>query len=244
MNKYIALVLTSLSLLFSSSLLAEGFNDNYLQLGYSTSNYKFTDKITTVSGSAEFGNNYSISGEYFYEKGDWNDPGEYETSTKKRVVVEIGKSFPLSDKTDITSSLSYEDYENKQVCTNTDDSDCTSSYSDGGLSKIYYSNVSIGIKNLISSDTEIHIENTWSKQKATTNIHYYTTSIELRNISESGLESSFEYSLTSKINNIRTTQLELGLIKHINENLAIGGRVLSHKNADWTEYGLFVRRSF
>ena len=26
--------------------------------------------------------------------------------------------------------------------------------------------------------------------------------------------------------------------------VAIGGRVLSHKNADWTEYGIFVRRSF
>ena len=62
----------------STPLLAEGFNDNYFQVGYSTSNYKFTDTMTSISGSAEFGNNYSISGEYFYEKGDWNDPGEYE----------------------------------------------------------------------------------------------------------------------------------------------------------------------
>ena len=228
----------------STPLLAEGFNDNYLQFGYSTSNYKFTDNITTVSGSAEFGNNYSILGSYFYEEGDWNDPGEYETSTKKRTVVKIGKSFPLSDKTGITSSLSYEDSENKQVCTNTDGSDCTSSYSDGGTSKLKYSNVSVGIKNLISANSEVHFENTWTKLKTTTNIHYYTTSIELRNISESGLESSFKYSLTNKVNNVRSSQLELGLIKHINENFAIGGRVLSHKNADWTEYGIFVRRSF
>ena len=49
----------------STPLLAEGFNDNYFQVGYSTSNYKFTDTMTSVSGSAEFGNNYSISGEYF-----------------------------------------------------------------------------------------------------------------------------------------------------------------------------------
>jgi hypothetical protein len=33
-------------------------------------------------------------------------------------------------------------------------------------------------------------------------------------------------------------------MKHINDNLAIGARALSHKNADWTEYGIFVRRSF
>ena len=125
-----------------------------------------------------------------------------------------------------------------------DGSDCTSSYSDGGTSKLKYSNVSLGIKNLISANSEVHIENTWSKLKATSNIHYYTTSIELRNISESKLQSSFKYSLTSKVNNVRTSQLELGLIKHINEDFAIGGRVLSHKKADWTEYGIFVRRSF
>ena len=228
----------------SIPILAEGFNDNYFQVGYSTSNYKFTDTMTSVSGSAEFGNNYSISGEYFYEKGDWNDPGEYETSKKKRTIFKVAKSFPLSDKTDITTSLSYEDSVNKQVCTNTDGSDCTSSYSDGGTSKLKYSNVSLGIKNLISANSEVHIENTWTRLKSTTDIHYYTTSVELRNISESKLQSSFKYSLTNKVNNVRTSQLELGLIKHINENFAIGGRVLSHKNADWTEYGIFVRRSF
>ena len=51
--------------------------------------------MTSVSGSAEFGNNYSISGEYFYEKGDWNDPGEYETSKKTRTTVR-GKPKEIS----------------------------------------------------------------------------------------------------------------------------------------------------
>ena len=83
MNK---LILIFLIPFLSTPLLAEGFNDNYFQVGYSTSNYKFTDTMTSVSGSAEVGNNYSISGEYFYEKGDWNDPGEYETSKKKRTI--------------------------------------------------------------------------------------------------------------------------------------------------------------
>ena len=244
MKKIITMTLMTLPILFSSNILAEGFNDNYLEVGYSTSDYKFTDTMTSISGSAELGNNYSFSGEYFYEKGDWNDPGEYETSKKTRTILKVAKSFPISEETNITSSFSYEDSENKQVCTNTDGSDCTSSYSDGGTSKLKYSNVSLGIKNLISTNSEVHIENTWTRLKSTTDIHYYTTSVELRSISESKLQSSFKYSLTNKVNNVRTSQLELGLIKHINENFAIGGRVLSHKNADWTEYGIFVRRSF
>jgi hypothetical protein len=244
MKKIITMTLMTLPILFSSNILAEGFNDNYLEVGYSTSDYKFTDTMTSISGSAELGNNYSFSGEYFYEKGDWNDPGEYETSKKTRTILKVAKSFPISEETNITSSFSYEDSENKQVCTNTDGSDCTSSYSDGGTSKLKYSNVSLGIKNLISANSEFHIENTWTRLKSTTDIHYYTSSLELRNISESRIQSSFKYSITSKVDNVRTSQLELGLMKHINDNLAIGARALSHKNADWTEYGIFVRRNF
>ena len=228
----------------STPLLAEGFNDNYFQVGYSTSDYKHTDKITNISGSAEFGNNYSLSGSYSYEKGDWNDPGEYETSTVKRVSIGVGKYFPLNSKTDFTSSLRYEDYNGKQICTTTAGSDCTSSYSNGGISKINYSDVSIGIRSLTTAGFEISLKNTWTRFRNPTKYHYYTPSIGVRNISESGLELSFEYSKTSEVNNTRLSQLELGLIKHINENFAIGGKFLSQKQPDLTEKGVFVRRSF
>ena len=244
MKKLLSMAFISLTMLFSSNILAEGFNDNYLQLGYSTNDYKHTDTLTKISGSAEFGNDYLITGEYSYEKGDWNDPGEYETSKVKRVTIEVGKSFTIDDNTDFTSSFSYQDYENKQVCTLTNGTDCTSSYSNGGTSTLKYSNISIGIKNLISINTEILFKNTWSKVKLTSSdIHYYTPSIKLRNISESGIESSFKYS-TNKANNTRSSQLEMELIKHMNDNLAIGVNVISHKKADWTETGIFVRRSF
>tara|TARA_B100000795_G_scaffold29172_1_gene19278 strand:- start:91 stop:825 length:735 start_codon:yes stop_codon:yes gene_type:complete len=244
MKKLIIISLLSLPMFFSSNISAEGFNDNYLQLGYSSNDYKHTDTLTQISGSAEFGNDYFITGEYSYEKGDWNDPGEYETSKVKRVTIEIGKSFRINDKNDFTSSLSYQDYENKQVCTLTNGTDCTSSYSNGGTSTLKYSNISIGIKNLISTNTEIHFENTWSKVKLTSSdLHYYTPSIKLRNISESGLESSFKYS-TNKASNTRSSQLELELIKHMNENFAIGAIVTSNKKTDWTQTGIFVRRSF
>ena len=244
MKKLLNVALISITMLFTSNILAEGFNDNYLQLGYSTSGYKHTDTLTKVSGSAEFVDDFYLNAEYSYEKGDWNDPGEYETSKVNRVIIEIGKSFELTEKTNFTSSFSYQDYENKQVCTLTNGTDCTSSYSNGGTSTLKYSNISIGVKNFISQNSQIHLENTWSRVKLTSSdIHYYTPSVKFRNISETGIESSFKYS-TYKANNTRSSQLEIELIKHMNDNLAIGANVISHKKVDWTETGVFVRRSF
>ncbi len=212
MNKNIALVSASLSLLFSSSTIAEGFNDNYLQLGYSTSNYKFIDSTTSVSGSAELGNNFSILGSYAYKEGEWKDPGETEKLKVDGYSFGVGKSFNIYSNTDITSSLMRVDYKTKQTCTKDNGVDCTSSYSDGG----------------------------------TTKSNYYTASIGIINLSESGLEASLKYTAwrAGKLKP-KSNEIELGLMKHINKNFAIGGSVLSHtNNEDWTEYGIFVRRSF
>jgi hypothetical protein len=206
-------ILLILSITFlSTQLFAEGFNDNYIQLGYSTNDYKFIDKITTISGSAEFGNNYSILGSYTYEEGDWNDPGEYEKLKVDLYSFGIGKAFELNSNTDITSSLMYVDYDTKQTCTKDSGVDCTSSYSDGG----------------------------------TSTSNYYTASIGIRNLSKSGLEMSFKYTIwrAGKLKP-KSNETELALMKNLTENYAIGGSVLSHKKeADWTEYGIFVRRNF
>ena len=57
MNKYIALVLTSLSLLFSSSVLAESSNDNYFSIGYlNSSGGKEINRKGATSGSLDGGN--------------------------------------------------------------------------------------------------------------------------------------------------------------------------------------------
>ena len=144
----------------STPLLAEGFNDNYLQLGYSTSNYKFIDNITKVSGSTEFGDGFSIFGSYFYEEGDWKDPGETEIRKADNMSIGIGKSFSINSDTDITSSFSYVDYEAKQTCTYDSGVDCTSTYSDGGTSKLNYYTASIGIRNLSESGFEMGLKYT------------------------------------------------------------------------------------
>ena len=93
MKKIITITLISLPMLFSLNISAEGFNDNYFQAGYSTSNYKFVDKIMDIKGSVEIGNDFSILGRYARETGDWRDPGEYETSTYTSMIIGIGKIF-------------------------------------------------------------------------------------------------------------------------------------------------------
>ena len=107
--------LISAIILIGTQLSADGFNDNYLQVGYTSSNYKFVDEIMDIKGSFEIGNGFSIIGRYTRETGDWYDTGEYETSTYTGIKVGIGKAFDLNDNTDITTSISYLDYDLKQT---------------------------------------------------------------------------------------------------------------------------------
>ena len=213
MKKLITITLISLPMLFSLNISAEGFNDNYFQAGYSTSNYKFVDKIMDIKGSVEIGNDFSILGRYARETGDWRDPGEYETSTYTSMIIGIGKSFEVGTNTSITSSLSYWDYDLKQTR---------------------------------QADGSSTITNSSSKTNT------YIASLGVRNLSESGIESSFKFSRLGGGKAVSyANEVELEIMKHFNETIAIGGRVLrrddkpaSSYNSDWTETGIFVRRSF
>ena len=213
MKKIITTTLISLPILFSSNILAEGFNDNYLQVGYSSSNYKFVDEIMDLKGSLEIGNEFSIIGSYVRETGDWRDPGEYETSTYTTMTIGIGKTFEVDTNTNITSSLSYLDYDIKQTRQADGSSTITNS----------------------SADTTAYI-----------------ASLGVRNISESGIESSIKFIRQGGgKSNSYSNELEIEMMKHFNETIAIGGRVLRRDNppsssheSDFTETGIFVRRSF
>ena len=213
MKKIITMALMTIPMLFSSNILAEGFNDNYLQVGYSTSNYKFVDEIMDIEGSVEIGNNFSILGRYARETGDWRDPLEYETSTYTGTTIGIGKTFELDTNTSVTSSLSYLDYDLKQ----------TQKYD--------------------SSSTTNH-----TSSKTNT----YIASVGVRNLSDSGIQTNLKLNIwrAGKLKS-KSNEIELELMKHFSDTLAIGIRVLRHDakpassyNSDWTETGIFVRRSF
>ena len=213
MKKIITMALMTIPMLFSSNILAEGFNDNYLQVGYSTSNYKFVDEIMDIEGSVEIGNNFSILGRYARETGDWRDPLEYETSTYTGTTIGIGKTFELDTNTSVTSSLSYLDYDLKQ----------TQKYD--------------------SSSTTNH-----TSSKTNT----YIASVGVRNLSDSGIQTNLKLNIwrAGKLKS-KSNEIELELMKHFSDTLAIGIRVLRHDakpassyNSDWTETGIYVRRSF
>ena len=146
------------SLTLSGIAISEGFNDNYVQLGYTTNDYKHDDNTRILSGSKELNNGLLVLGSYSYMTADWNDPGEYEEMTVKTISVGIGKAININPKTDFTSSLMYSDYDSKQICTNTDGSDCTSSYSDGGILKSDYYTVNFGIRHLVFTDLQVNAE--------------------------------------------------------------------------------------
>jgi len=150
--------LLTLLLITSLSALAEGFNDNYVQLGYTSNDYKHDDNTRILSGSKELDNGLLLLGSYSHMTADWNDPGEYEEKTVKTISVGIGKAINLTSKTDFTTSLIYSDYDSKQICTNTNGSDCTSSYSDGGILKTDYYTVNLGIRHLVSPDLQVNAE--------------------------------------------------------------------------------------
>ncbi|MDA8905688.1 hypothetical protein N9I58_04435 [Candidatus Thioglobus sp.] len=213
MKKLITMTLISLPMLFSSNISAEGFNDNYFQVGYSTNNFKFVDEIMELKGSVEIGNDFSILGRYARETGDWRDPGEYETSTYTRTRIGIGKTFEIDTNTDITSSLSYLDYD---------------------------------IKKTRQANGSSTITNTSSKTDS------YFASVGVRNLSDSGIQTNLKLNFWrgGKAKS-KSNEIELEVMKHFSDTLAIGGRVLRHDakpassyKSDWTETGIFVRRSF
>ena len=214
MKKLITITLISLPILFSSNILAEGFNDNYFEVGYSTTNRsKFVDETMALKGSIEMGNDFSILVRYARETGDWRDPGEYETSTYTRTRIGIGKTFEVDTNTDITSSFSHIDYDLKQTR---------------------------------QADGSSTITNTSSKTDS------YFASVGVRNLSDSGIQTNLKLNFWrgGKVK-LKSNEIELEVMKHFTDTLAIGGRVMRYDArqgmshlAKWTETGVFVRRSF
>lgn len=159
MRTKVNIFLTSVILLtLSDAAISAGFNDNYVQLAYTSNNYKHDDNTIILSGSKELKNDLILLGRYSYMTADWNDPGEYEKKTVKTMSVGIGKAININHKSDFISSIMYSDYDSKQVCTNTDGSDCTSSYSNSGILKTDYYTINLGIRHLFSSDLQTNIE--------------------------------------------------------------------------------------
>jgi hypothetical protein len=159
-------LLQTLLLITSLSTLADGFNDNYVQLDYTSNDYKHDDNTRILSGSKELDNGLLLLGSYSYMTADWNDPGEYEEQTVKTISVGIGKVINLTPKTDFISSLIYSNYDSKQICTKTG----YYIYLIGGcildndILKTYYYTVNLGIRYLVSPDFQVNAEYSFDRK--------------------------------------------------------------------------------
>ena len=214
MKKLITITLISLPMLFSSNILAEGFNDNYFEVGYSTTNRsKFVDETMALKGSIEMGNDFSILVRYARETGDWRDPGEYETSTYTRTRIGIGKTFEVDTNTDITSSFSHIDYDLKQTRQADGSSTITNTSS---KTDSYFA--SVGVRNLSDSGIQTNLKlNFWRGGK----VKLKSNEIELE------VMKHFTDTLAIGVSVMRYDARQ----------------GMSHL-AKWTETGFFVRRSF
>ena len=103
MNKNLAFLLIIISLTFSSNILAEGFNDNYLQIGLIQD--RPSHQTFNIKGSVDVVDNYSLIGAYSRKK----------SSSHSNFSIGVGKNFDLHAKnlgnlilkyTQFTTSLS------------------------------------------------------------------------------------------------------------------------------------------
>ena len=106
--------------------------------------------------------------------------------------------------------------------------------------------------------TNNHLKQTQKYDSSSTTNHTssktntYIASVGVRNLSDSGIHTNLKLNIwrAGKLKS-KSNEIELEIMKHFSDTLAIGGRVLRHDakpassyNSDWTETGIFVRRSF
>lgn len=139
-------------LTLSGAAVSEGFNDNYIEVGYKTDNTKFVDNGILLKASKKLDNDLIISGAYQHLKGDWNDPGEYEVATRTDYVLGIGKSYSVNSETEILAELGIDHLVSKKVCTPT--TGVCGVYSDGGKSSGNFYYTAVALRRHINNSTD------------------------------------------------------------------------------------------
>lgn len=90
-----------------STMNAQAFNDNYLQVGYEISDSTFFDSILSVKGSKTITEGIFLTGEYQYSDAAWVDPSKREEQSRNHYIFKITKTFSLSDNTQPLIGIGY-----------------------------------------------------------------------------------------------------------------------------------------
>jgi len=248
MNKNLALLLTSLSLVFSSNALSEGFNDNYLQIGYGMNGFSplqselraaianpgiplalstatgrkdYGEKVIDIKGSIDIGNNYSVIGSLAREKGSWVDGTA--ANTWERTWKSKSNQFLVG--MGKNHDLHPQNFGNVLL-----------TYTQFTTSLMVGKNTSE-----LESVRTINPEILWDdiiKKKTLINF-----SMGVRTISNFDIQWAAKYNRVSGNNLPADHQFELEATKYIKKNLALGAAITSHKYGD-AKVGFFARTSF
>ena len=259
MNRYLASLPITLSLLFSSNALSEGFNDNYLKFGYGMNG--FSPLYSELRG--EIAKNVG--------NGTLNDPDAISSATKKNYAesvfdiegsIDIGNNFSVigsyaREKGDWTDGVGHQNHWIR-------DWKYRSGEFSVGIGKNYdlhpqnYGNILLTYTQLTSSlsfgknssklesrrhdfDDVALLEGLWnniSKTKKLTNF-----SVGVRTISNFDIEWAAKYNRVSGKDMPTDHQFEVEASKYVEKNIALGAAFTTHKYGD-AKMGFFVRASF
>lgn len=252
MNRYLASLTITLSLLFSSNALSEGFNDNYLKFGYGMNGFSplyselrgeiaknpqspndpdaissatkknYAESVIDLEGSIDMGNNFSVIGSYSREKGNWTDGVGHQNNWIRDWKY---RSSEFSVGIGKNYDLHPKNYGNILLTY----TQLTSSLSLGkNSSKLE------GLRTSVPND----LWNNISKSKKLTNF-----SVGVRTISNFDIEWAAKYNRVTGKNMPTDHQIEVEASKHIEKNIALGAAFTTHKYGD-SKMGFFVRASF
>ena len=250
MNKSLVSLSITLSLLFSSNALSEGFNDNYLKFGYGVNGFSplhsqlrnaienswggfynpdestsatkehYAEKVMDIKGSIDIGNNYSVIGSYAREEGNWTD-GVGHVNHWIRDWKYRSSEFSVGMGKNF--DLHPQNFGNILL-----------TYTQLTTSLMYGKN-----KSKLEGDRGFpYLWNNISQSKNLANF-----SLGVRTISNFDIEWAAKYNRVSGKNMKVDHQIEVEATKNIANNFALGAAVTTHRYGD-AKMGLFVKASF
>ena len=248
MNKSLVSLSITLSLLFSSNALSEGFNDNYLKFGSGVNGFSplhselrselistsitpdalsnatkehYAEKVMDIKGSIDIGNNYSVIGSYAREEGNWTD-GVGHVNHWIRDWKYRSSEFSVGMGKNF--DLHPQNFGNILL-----------TYTQLTTSLMYGKNKS-KLEGYMGRNRSL-----WNNISQSKNLANF--SLGVRTISNFDIEWAAKYNRVSGKNMKVDHQIEVEATKNIANNFALGAAVTTHRYGD-AKMGLFVKASF
>jgi len=243
MNNVLNIFLATIIIFFSSNIFAEGFNDNYFQLGFESSDssvlekdlygqiasverqadgvtkLKIADKITDIRGSISLGQNVSLIGSYATETGKWTDGCACTNFWEKN----------WDGKSTITSLGIGKNFD-------------INANNLGGMTLSYTQlTTSLSAAKIQSDLTSFRVVTQSKWDDISQEKDFSIFSMGIRTISNFDIELGAKY-IRLAGNGVHGNEFEVEAVKKFSKNLALGAKFASQENGN--KAGFFFRTSF